>query len=80
MERRFSAPNKPMVFQSYALYPHMSVAENIATPLNMAELSSLERAPLIGRLFGASKINGFENGFTADNFFESFDGDCTGHA
>lgn len=42
-----------MVFQSYALYPHMSVAENIATPLNMAELSSLERAPLIGRLFGA---------------------------
>ena len=42
-----------MVFQSYALYPHMSVAENIATPLNMAELSSLERAPLIGRLFAA---------------------------
>ena len=33
----------------------MSVAENIATPLNMAELSSLERAPLIGRLFGAKK-------------------------
>lgn len=30
-----------MVFQSYALYPHMSVAENIATPLNMAELVRL---------------------------------------
>ena len=44
-----------MVFQSYALYPHMSVAENIATPLNMAELSSLERAPLIGRLSATEK-------------------------
>lgn len=50
-----------MVFQSYALYPHMSVAENIATPLNMAELSSLERAPLIGRLFGAEKRRSIED-------------------
>ncbi|WP_278980464.1 ABC transporter ATP-binding protein [Sutterella wadsworthensis] len=50
-----------MVFQSYALYPHMTVAENIATPLNMAELSSLERAPLIGRLFGAEKRRSIED-------------------
>ena len=50
-----------MVFQSYALYPHMSVAENIATPLNMAELSSLERAPLIGRLFSAEKRRSIED-------------------
>ena len=37
-----------MVFQSYALYPHMTVAENIATPLRMSRLNALSRLPLIG--------------------------------
>ena len=32
-----------MVFQSYALYPHMSVAENIAFPLRMAGMSKSVR-------------------------------------
>ncbi len=31
-----------MVFQSYALYPHMSVRENIAFPLKLAQLSKAE--------------------------------------
>ena len=31
-----------MVFQSYALYPHMSVRKNIAFPLKMAKLSQAE--------------------------------------
>jgi len=39
-----------MVFQSYALYPHMSVAENIATPLKVRQLPRLARMPGIGRL------------------------------
>jgi multiple sugar transport system ATP-binding protein len=39
-----------MVFQSYALYPHMSVFENIALPLTMARLNVLERMPLIHHL------------------------------
>ncbi|MGG5823905.1 ABC transporter ATP-binding protein [Falsiroseomonas sp. HW251] len=34
-----------MVFQSYALYPHMSVAGNMALPLMMARLSAWERVP-----------------------------------
>ncbi|APG86831.1 sn-glycerol-3-phosphate import ATP-binding protein UgpC (plasmid) [Sinorhizobium americanum CCGM7] len=38
------------VFQSYALYPHLSVYDNIAAPLVMRELTSLERLPLIGPL------------------------------
>ncbi|MBN9235634.1 MULTISPECIES: ABC transporter ATP-binding protein [Phyllobacteriaceae] len=38
-----------MVFQSYALYPHMTVAENIGLPLKMRRLSSLQRLPLLGR-------------------------------
>ena len=48
---RPSARNLAMVFQSYALYPHLSVFDNIAVPLRMRRLSALERAPLIGRLF-----------------------------
>ena len=34
-----------MVFQSYALYPHMSVRNNIAFPLRMAGLSKAARRP-----------------------------------
>src|SRR5678810_234594 len=32
-----------MVFQSYALYPHMSIAENIAYPLRVRGLALNER-------------------------------------
>ena len=36
-----------MVFQSYALYPHMTVFQNIATPLVMARLALGRRLPVI---------------------------------
>jgi ABC-type sugar transport system ATPase subunit len=36
-----------MVFQSYALYPHMTVAENIAFPLEMANLPKAEIGPAV---------------------------------
>jgi len=39
-----------MVFQSYALYPHMSVFENMALPLTMSRLNVFERLPLLGLL------------------------------
>ncbi|MDO5528141.1 MAG: ABC transporter ATP-binding protein [Paracoccus sp. (in: a-proteobacteria)] len=42
--------NLAMVFQSYALYPHMTVRQNIATPLRMRQLSMAARLPLLGRL------------------------------
>ncbi|MER8798252.1 ABC transporter ATP-binding protein [Mesorhizobium sp. M0814] len=46
------------VFQSYALYPHLSVYDNIAAPLVMRELTSLERLPVIGGLLpGAGQRN-----------------------
>jgi multiple sugar transport system ATP-binding protein len=41
-----------MVFQSYALYPHMSVGANIALPLVMARLRLWERLPLLRLLSG----------------------------
>ena len=47
---RPSARNLAMVFQSYALYPHLTVFDNIAVPLRMRRHSALARAPLIGRL------------------------------
>ncbi|MBE9603394.1 ABC transporter ATP-binding protein [Acetobacteraceae bacterium H6797] len=37
-----------MVFQSYALYPHLTVAENIAVPLAMRRLNTWQRLPLVG--------------------------------
>jgi multiple sugar transport system ATP-binding protein len=41
--------NTAMVFQSYALYPHMTVRENIATPLLMDQTRIWQRLPLLGR-------------------------------
>jgi len=46
--KRAADRNLSMVFQSYALYPHLSVAENIAVPLKMREMSGLQRFPLFG--------------------------------
>ena len=39
-----------MVFQNYALYPHMSVFDNIAMPLVMSKLTLAERIPLLRML------------------------------
>jgi multiple sugar transport system ATP-binding protein len=39
-----------MAFQSYALYPHMTVRDNIATPLVMRRLGFWQRLPLLGGL------------------------------
>ena len=44
-----------MVFQNYALYPHMSVADNIAMPLLMRRLSFAQRFPGLGRLLPGSR-------------------------
>lgn len=46
---RGSERNLSMVFQSYALYPHLTVAENIAVPLRMRNLNTWQRVPVIGR-------------------------------
>ncbi len=42
--------NVAVVFQNYALYPHMTAFENIATPLATSRLSLYERLPVLGRL------------------------------
>jgi multiple sugar transport system ATP-binding protein len=42
-----------MVFQSYALYPHLSVADNLALPLRMRRLTWNQRLPGLRWLSGA---------------------------
>ena len=39
-----------MVFQSYALYPHMTIAQNIAYPLRVRKQSSQERLERVNRV------------------------------
>ncbi len=46
-----SQRNIAMVFQNYALYPHMSVRDNIATPLLMSRLGFWARQPMLRRLW-----------------------------
>jgi multiple sugar transport system ATP-binding protein len=39
-----------MVFQSYALYPHMTIAENIGYPLRVRKLAKAEREQRVARV------------------------------
>jgi multiple sugar transport system ATP-binding protein len=43
-----------MVFQSYALYPYMTVGGNLSLPLVMRRLSRWQRMPLAGRFWPGS--------------------------
>ena len=57
------APNKrdiAMVFQKYALFPHMSVAENIAFPLLMRNVNKSERASKVAKALEMVKLGGYE--------------------
>ena len=47
--------NLAMVFQSYALYPHLSVEENLMTPLKLRDLTRLQRLPLLGPLLARDR-------------------------
>ncbi|MEV5411174.1 ABC transporter ATP-binding protein [Thermopolyspora sp. NPDC052614] len=49
-----------MVFQSYALWPHMNVAENIAYPLKVARVPRPERVSRVRELLEAVGLTAFE--------------------
>ncbi|MDQ1078753.1 ABC transporter ATP-binding protein [Pseudoroseomonas cervicalis] len=46
-----------MVFQNYALYPHMTVAENIAYPLKVAGTSRAERQARVAEVAAALELS-----------------------
>lgn len=48
---RASRRDVAMVFQSYALYPHLTIAQNMQTPLKLRDLTAWERLPVIGRFW-----------------------------
>jgi len=57
------APNNRgigMVFQNYALFPHMTVADNIAFPLKMRKIPSAEIRQSIREALKLVKLPGFE--------------------
>ena len=51
---RASERDLAMVFQSYALYPHLTVRRNLETPSRLRDYNAFERLPLIGN-FSPSK-------------------------
>ena len=56
------APNKrdiAMVFQKYALFPHMTAAENIAFPLLMRNVDKAERASKVAKALEMVKLGGY---------------------
>lgn len=57
-------PNKrdmAMVFQSYAIFPHLNVFENIAYGLRIKKLSNDEIRRRVGSLMALTKLTGLEN-------------------
>ena len=46
-----------MVFQSYALYPHMTVAENIAYPLRIRKIAPAECKRKVNEVAGALEVD-----------------------
>ena len=51
--------NIGMVFQNYALFPHMSVAENVAFPLSVRQVSKADIAGRVGRALDMVRLKQF---------------------
>ncbi len=50
-----------MVFQNYALFPHMTIFENIVFPLKMKGIEKSELSKRVGNILEIVKLSGFEN-------------------
>jgi spermidine/putrescine transport system ATP-binding protein len=53
--------NVNMVFQNYALFPHMNVRENVEFGLRIKKLGSAEAKERIERMIAAVRMEGFED-------------------
>jgi putative spermidine/putrescine transport system ATP-binding protein len=52
--------NCGLVFQSYALFPHMTVADNVAFGLEMRKMAPAERAPRVAEALRLVQLDGFD--------------------
>ena len=55
-----SERNLSMVFQSYALFPHLSVAENVVFGLKVRRVPKAERAEKLARALSITGLEGYE--------------------
>ena len=53
--------NIGVVFQNYALFPHMSVAENLSFPLSVRKTSQAELKDRVARALELVQLQGFDN-------------------
>jgi putative spermidine/putrescine transport system ATP-binding protein len=51
--------NIGMVFQNYALFPHMSVADNVGFPLRMRRIGGAETARRVSQMLALVRLDGF---------------------
>ncbi len=54
-----------MVFQNYALFPHMTVAENLAYPLRRRRVAKPDIAQALAQAVGTVKLDGLEGRYPA---------------
>jgi spermidine/putrescine ABC transporter ATP-binding subunit len=57
--------NIGMVFQSYALFPHMTVADNVNYPLKMRRIPRIEARKMVRKILDTVQLRGFERRFPA---------------
>ena len=55
-----------MIFQSYALWPHMSVAENVAYGLRFRNVAKAERDRRVKQMLGVVRLAGYEGRYPAE--------------
>ena len=53
--------NMSMVFQSYAIFPHLNIFENVAYGLNVQHLSKVEIDRRVGKVMELVELTGYEN-------------------
>ncbi len=58
--------NMAMVFQSYALWPHMSVAENVGYPLKVRRLGTEEQRSRVASALAAVRLDAYADRRPAD--------------
>ena len=58
---RSAQRNIGLVFQSYALFPHMTVFDNVAFPLKVRGVSAQEARRRVGDALGLVRLTGFES-------------------
>ncbi|ADB49005.1 ABC transporter ATP-binding protein [Conexibacter woesei] len=55
-----------MVFQSYALFPHMTAAQNVAFPLRQRKIGRADRTEQVRRALETVRLSGYEHRFPSE--------------